>query len=52
MKIWIKRILRSLGVLALLGIFYTAFAPLPYDPVLPKDKWGAGASSVLPAYSG
>src|SRR5260221_3187937 len=52
MKIWIKRILLSLGVLALLGIFYAAFAPLPFDPVLPKDKWGAGASSVLPAYSG
>jgi len=52
MKIWIKRILLSLGLLALLGITYAAFAPLPYDPVLPKDKWGAGASSVLPAYSG
>lgn len=52
MKIWIKRILLSLGVLALLGIFYAAFAPLPYDEVLPKEKWGAGASSVLPAYSG
>ena len=52
MKIWIKRILLSLGVLALLGILYAAFAPLPYDPVLPKEKWGAGASSVLPAYSG
>ena len=40
MKIWIKRILLSLGVLALIGIFYAAFAPLPFDPVLPKDKWG------------
>ncbi len=52
MKIWIKRILLGLGVLALIGIFYAAFAPLPYDEVLPKEKWGAGASSVLPAYSG
>jgi len=52
MKIWIKRILLSLGVLALIGIFYAAFAPLPYDEVLPEEKWGAGASSVLPAYSG
>jgi len=52
MKIWIKRILLSLGLLALLGIFYAAFAPLSYDPILPKDKWGAGTSSVLPAYSG
>jgi len=52
MKIWIKRILLSLSLLALIGIFYAAFAPLPYDPVVPKDKWGAGASSVLPAYSG
>ncbi|HSM69944.1 MAG TPA: cytochrome c peroxidase [Anaerolineales bacterium] len=52
MKIWIKRILQGLGVLALLGILYAAFAPLPYDEVLPEEKWGAGASSVLPAYSG
>ncbi|MBK9926073.1 MAG: right-handed parallel beta-helix repeat-containing protein [Anaerolineales bacterium] len=52
MKTWIKRILLGLGALALLGILYAAFAPLSYDPVLPKEKWGAGASSVLPAYSG
>src|SRR5262245_43115700 len=52
MKIWIKHILLGLGLLALIGILYAAFAPLPYDPVLPKEKWGAGASSVLPAYSG
>ncbi|HET9905505.1 MAG TPA: cytochrome c peroxidase, partial [Anaerolineales bacterium] len=52
MKFWIKRILLLLGVLAVIGIFYAAFAPLPYDPVLPQEKWGAGASSVLPAHSG
>ena len=52
MKIWMKRIFLSLGVLALIGIIYAAFAPLPYDEVLPEEKWGAGASSVLPAYSG
>ena len=52
MKIWTKRILLSLGLLALLGIFYAAFAPLPYDVLPPLEKWGAGASSVLPAYSG
>ena len=52
MKIWIKRIFLTLGLLLLLGAIYAAFAPLPFDPVLPKDKWGAGASSVLPAYSG
>ena len=52
MKIWIKRILQPLGLLALIGILYAAFAPLPYDEVLPEEKWGAGASSVLPAYSG
>jgi len=52
MKTWIKRILLSLGLLAIIGILYAAFAPLPYDPVLTEDKWGAGASSVLPAYSG
>ena len=52
MKIWMKRILLGLGLLALLGILYAAFKPLPYDEVLPPEKWGAGASSVLPAYSG
>ena len=52
MKFWIKRSLLALGVIALAGILYAAFAPLPYDPVLPKEKWGAGASSVLPAHSG
>ena len=52
MKIWIKRIFLILGLLALVGIFYAAFAPLPFDELPPAEKWGAGASSVLPAYSG
>ena len=39
-------------MLALIGIIYAAFAPLPFDPLLPQEKWGAGASSVLPAHSG
>lgn len=52
MKIWIKRIFLTLGVLALFGILYAAFAPLPFDDLPPQDKWSAGASSVLPAYSG
>lgn len=58
MKPWIKRIAStklSAGFLTLgllLGILYAAFAPLPYDAILPEEKWGAGASSVLPAYSG
>jgi cytochrome c peroxidase len=52
MKIWIKRIIIILGVIALIGLLYAAFAPLPYDPVLPQENWGAGASSVLPAHSG
>ena len=52
MKFWIKRIFLILGVIALIGILYAAFAPLPYDPVLPEEKWGAGASSVRPAHSG
>ena len=52
MKTWMKRIFLGLGLLALLGILYAAFKPLPYDEVLPQDKWGAGASSVLPAHSG
>ena len=52
MKLWIKRTFQILGVLALIGIIYAAFTPLPFDPELPREKWGAGASSVLPAHSG
>jgi parallel beta-helix repeat protein len=52
MKLWIKRTFLTLGLLALLGILYAAFKPLSYDKLPPQEKWGAGASSVLPAYSG
>jgi cytochrome c peroxidase len=52
MKIWIKRIFLALGILLLVGVIYAAFAPLPQDEVLPEEKWGAGSSSVEPAYSG
>ena len=52
MKLRMKRIGLSLGLLCLLGILYAAFAPLPYDTLPPREKWGAGASSVLPADSG
>src|ERR1700752_5520617 len=52
MKFWIKRIFMILGVIALIGLLYAAFSPLPYDPVFPEEKWGASASSVLPAHSG
>lgn len=52
MKLEIKRIFQILGVIALIEILYATFTPLPYDPELPKEKWGAGASSVLPAHSG
>lgn len=52
MKTWIKRIFLLLGVLLLIGVAYAAFTPLPEETRLPEDQWGAGASSVLPAYSG
>lgn len=52
MKTWIKRIVLTLGLLALVGILYAAFAPLPFDELPAQENWGAGASSVLPAYSG
>lgn len=52
MKTWIKRIFLTLGLLALLGILYAAFAPLPFDELPAQENWGAGASGVLPAYSG
>ncbi|MBE0671974.1 MAG: right-handed parallel beta-helix repeat-containing protein [Anaerolineales bacterium] len=52
MKIWMKRIFAGLGIVLLVGVLYAAFAPLPHDEVLPEEKWGAGSSSVEPAYSG
>jgi len=52
MKVWIKRISLTLGVLLVALVLYAAFAPLPYDDVLPEEKWGAGSSSVEPAWSG
>lgn len=52
MKVWIKRIFTGLGILLLLGAVYAAFAPIPQDEVLPEEKWGAGSSSVEPAWTG
>jgi parallel beta-helix repeat protein len=52
MKIWSKRIFTGLGILLLVGIAYAAFAPIPQDEVLPEEKWGAGSSSVEPAWTG
>lgn len=52
MKVWIKRIFLGLGILLLVGVAYAAFAPLPQNPELPEEKWGAGSSSVEPAWTG
>jgi cytochrome c peroxidase len=52
MKTWLKRILIGLGLLLLVGVLYAAFVPIPQDEVLPEEKWGAGSSSVEPAWSG
>ncbi len=51
MKVWIARILAVLGVLLLIAVMVAAFTPVPYVK-LPPEKWGAGSSSVEPAYSG
>lgn len=52
MKVWIKRVFAGLGILLLVGVAYAAFAPIPQGEVLPEEKWGAGSSSVDPAWSG
>ena len=52
MKVWMKRIFSTLGILLVALVLYAAFAPIPYDEVLPEEKWGAGSSSVEPAWSG
>ena len=48
MKLWIKRIFQILGVLALIGILYAAFTPLPFDPELPKGKMGRRRQQCSP----
>lgn len=52
MKITAKHVLSILGILLLAGAGLMAFLPIPQDEVLPEEKWGAGSSSVEPAYSG
>lgn len=52
MNTWLKRIFAGLGVLLVAGVLYAAFVPIPQDELLPEEKWGAGSSSVEPAWSG
>ncbi|HNN14284.1 MAG TPA: parallel beta-helix domain-containing protein [Anaerolineales bacterium] len=52
MKVWIKRIFALLGIVVLIGVAYAAFVPLPHAEELSEEKWGAGSSSVEPAWSG
>lgn len=49
---WVKRaLLVLLGALVVLAIVAAA-VPVPTDPLPPPEKYGAGASNVLPSYSG
>lgn len=49
---WIWRLL-LLFVIVFAGLFLVAGASaIPRDPQLPREEWGAGASSVEPSYSG
>lgn len=52
MKVWIKRIFLGLGIALLVGVALAAFIPLPPAVELPEEQWGAGSSSVEPAWSG
>jgi len=52
MKRTTKRIFAGGGALLLIALLYAAFAPLPEDELPPAEKYGAGSSSVEPAYSG
>lgn len=49
---WLGRI--ALGILAVLLLLavIAAVAPIPKDPAVPPEEYGAGASSVEPSYSG
>lgn len=49
---WLYRVIFIL-LLVFLGLFLIAGASaIPGDPILPREAWGAGASSVEPSYSG
>lgn len=49
---WIGRIVLILIAVLLLLMVITAVMPIPEDPVVPPEEYGAGASSVEPSYSG
>jgi cytochrome c peroxidase len=49
---WLGRIgLGLLAVLLLLAVV-AAVLPIPEDPIIPADQYGAGASSIEPSFSG
>lgn len=52
MKVWIKRIFLGLGILLLVGVAFAALVPLAPAVELSEEQWGAGSSSVEPAWSG
>lgn len=49
---WFVRILAGLLTVLLVLFLVAAVLPLPADPVLAEAQYGAGASSVLPSYTG
>ena len=55
MSTLLKWLLRTGALLLLVVIvlfIVAAASPIPADPDLPPEEWGAGASSVQPSYSG
>jgi cytochrome c peroxidase len=49
---WVGRLVLGLIVVLLLLAVVAAVMPIPADPAVPPDQYGAGASSVEPSYSG
>ena len=49
---WLKRILIGLLGAILLGLILAAIIPVPRDPIVGAEDYGAGASSVAGSVSG
>ncbi len=51
-RTWFVRVAVAIVLLLVLLLLVAAMRPVPRDPAVPPDQYGAGASSVEPSFSG